>query len=134
MYLVIRESLNRSTKPLVRVTTHDEPVRTSYLRATAFSVLAWPCPLKNRVGANSPSLWPTMFSVTNTGMNFFPLWTANVWPIMSGMTVDRRDHVLINLRSFVSFMLLDFLEKMTVNKRPLTYRSRHCELLIYVEQ
>ena len=30
--------------------------------AEAFS--AWPCALKVRVSANSPSLWPTMFSVT----------------------------------------------------------------------
>ena len=50
-------------------------------------------PLKIRVGANSPSLCPTMFSVTYTGMNFFPLWTASVWPTMSGRTVERRDHV-----------------------------------------
>ena len=36
------------------------------------------CPLKVRVAANSPSLWPTMFSVTYTGTNFFPLCTAIV--------------------------------------------------------
>ena len=35
-------------------------------------------PWKVRVGANSPSLWPTMFSVTNTGMNLRPLCTAKV--------------------------------------------------------
>ena len=41
-------------------------------KSAAFSVfVVWP--LKVRVGANSPSLWPTMFSVTYTGMNFFPL-------------------------------------------------------------
>ena len=37
---------------------HDLPVGV----AEAFS--AWPCALKVRVSANSPSLWPTMFSVT----------------------------------------------------------------------
>ena len=45
--------------------------------AAAFSVFVV-CPLNVRVGANSPSLWPTMFSVTYTGMNFFPLCTAKV--------------------------------------------------------
>jgi hypothetical protein len=52
-------------------------------------------PLKVLVGENSPSLCPTMFSVMKTGMNFFPLWTAIVKPTISGMTVERRDHVLI---------------------------------------
>src|SRR5262249_18325375 len=51
-------------------------------------------PWKVRVGANSPSLWPTAFSVTNTGMNLRPLCTANVKPTMSGVTVERRDQVL----------------------------------------
>src|SRR5262245_47745912 len=36
------------------------------------------CTKKVRVGENSPSLWPTMFSVTNTGINFRPLWTPIV--------------------------------------------------------
>src|SRR6266849_5866026 len=35
-----------------------------------------------------------MFSVTYTGMNFLPLWTASVCPTNSGITVDRRDQVL----------------------------------------
>src|SRR5687768_10587861 len=30
------------------------------------------CPRNSRVGANSPSLCPTMFSVMYTGMNLFP--------------------------------------------------------------
>src|SRR6185295_15241633 len=60
---------------------------------TAFLSPVWPW--KVRVGANSPSLWPTMFSVTNTGMNLRPLWTANVWPTNSGRIVERRDQVLI---------------------------------------
>src|SRR5712692_9108691 len=57
----------------------------------AFS--ADPCALKVRVMANSPSRCPTMFSVTYTGMNFFPLCTASVWPTNSGRMVERRDHV-----------------------------------------
>src|ERR1700739_1884525 len=49
------------------------------------------CPLNVRVKLNSPSLCPTMFSVTYTGMNFFPLCTAIVCPTISGTTVERRD-------------------------------------------
>src|SRR5206468_4518 len=48
------------------------------------------CPRKSRVGENSPSLCPTMFSVTYTGMNLLPLWTAKVWPTKSGSTVLER--------------------------------------------
>ncbi len=48
-----------------------------------------------RVSANSPSLWPTMFSVMYTGMCCLPLCTATVSPMNSGMTVERRDQVLI---------------------------------------
>src|SRR5579875_825913 len=53
------------------------------------------CPLKVRVGANSPSLCPTMPSVMNTGTCLRPSCTAIVWPTMSGMIVERRDHVLM---------------------------------------
>jgi len=35
---------------------------------------------KSLLGANSPSLYPTKFSLTNTGMNFFQLRTARVTP------------------------------------------------------
>src|SRR6185312_9254455 len=52
-------------------------------------------PWNVRVGANSPSLCPTMFSVTNTGTNLRPLWTAKVSPTASGMIVLRRDQVLM---------------------------------------
>ena len=41
-----------------------------------------------------------MFSVTYTGMNFFPLWIAIVWLTISGTTVDRRDQVLMTFFSF----------------------------------
>src|SRR5262249_47012605 len=69
----------------------------------AVSTLRSPeCVLKVRVGANSPSLWPTMFSVTSTGMCCRPLCTAMVRPTMSGMTIERRDQVLIGLRSFLA--------------------------------
>ncbi len=66
------------------------------------------CPLKVRVKLNSPSLCPTMFSVTYTGMNFLPLCTAIVCPTISGITVERRDHVrntFLSLREFMASTL-----------------------------
>ena len=70
----------------------------------AFSATLVVCPLNSRVGANSPSLWPTMFSVTYTGMNLRPLCTASVCPTISGITVDRRDHVLMTFLSAPRFI------------------------------
>src|SRR4029077_671266 len=70
----------------------------------AFSSAAFtPCPLNDRVGENSPSLCPIICSVTYTGMNFFPLCTALVCPIISGTIVERRDHVLITFFSLRVF-------------------------------
>src|SRR5258708_4307400 len=62
-----------------------------------------PWPLNERVGANSPSLCPIICSVTYTGMNFFPLGTGVVGPIMSGTIVERRDQVLITFFSLRVF-------------------------------
>jgi hypothetical protein len=77
-------------------------------------------PWNVRVGANSPSLCPTMFSVTNTGTNFRPLCTANVSPTASGVIVLRRDQVLM------TFLLCaaperrgDLLGEVTVDERAL---------------
>src|SRR6266849_2282195 len=70
---------------------------------------AWP--LKVRVGENSPSLCPIICSVTYTGMNFFPLCTAMVWPIMSGTIVERRDQVLITFFSLRVFSPSTFMRK-----------------------
>src|SRR2546426_1067189 len=53
-----------------------------------------------RVIANSPSLCPTMFSVTYTGMCCLPLCTAIVSPTKSGTMVERLDQVLIGRLSF----------------------------------
>src|SRR5436190_5277541 len=61
------------------------------------------CPLNCRVGENSPSLCPTMFSVTYTGMNFLPLCTAIVCPTNSGRIVERRDHVRTTFFSLAVF-------------------------------
>src|SRR5580700_87385 len=38
-----------------------------------------------------------------TGMNFFPLCTAMVWPISSGRIVERRDQVFTTFFSFRAF-------------------------------
>src|SRR5882672_2412191 len=44
-----------------------------------------------------------MFSVTNTGLNTFPLWTVNVSPTKSGVIIERRDQVLIGVLDLASF-------------------------------
>src|SRR5215470_14246244 len=44
-----------------------------------------------------------MFSVTYTGMNFFPLCTATVWPTNSGRIVERRDQVRTTFFSLAAF-------------------------------
>src|SRR6185436_16156805 len=66
------------------------------------------CPLNVRVAANSPSLWPTMFSETSTGTCCRPLWMAIVRPTMSGTIIERRDQVLIGRRSFVALAFATF--------------------------
>src|SRR5207245_8041436 len=70
--------------------------------ASAFAVWA-PCFLKVRVNENSPRRWPTMFSVTNTGLNTLPLWTVKVMPTKSGVIIERRDQVLIGVLDLASF-------------------------------
>src|SRR5579859_1173001 len=67
---------------------------------------AWP--LNVRVGANSPSLWPIICSVTYTGINFLPLCTAMVWPMKSGTIVERRDHVFTTFFSLRVFSASTF--------------------------
>src|SRR5215472_12785818 len=73
------------------------------------ALTAWP--LNERVGANSPNLWPIICSVTYTGMNFLPLCTAMVWPIISGTIVERRDHV------FTTFFSLRVFSPSTFSRR-----------------
>ena len=70
-------------------------------RSCAEPLALWP--RNSRVAANSPSLWPTMFSVMYTGMNLLPLCTASVCPMKSGVMVLRRDQVLKTFFSFRSF-------------------------------
>ena len=62
------------------------------------------CARKVRVGANSPSLCPTIDSEMNTGTCFRPSWTAIVWPTISGKIVDILDQVLTICLSPLSFI------------------------------
>src|ERR1700734_3972405 len=61
-----------------------------------------------RVGANSPSLCPTIASVTNTGTCLRPSCTAIVWPSIAGTIIERRDHVLITFLVPLSFCTSTF--------------------------
>src|SRR5450759_529856 len=86
---------------------------------TAVSVAAFiECPLNCRVKLNSPSLCPTMFSVTYTGMNFLPLCTAIVCPTISGIIVERRDHVRSTFFSLRAFMASTFVARYASTNGP----------------
>src|SRR5579859_2903414 len=76
------------------------------------------CPLNWRVKLNSPSLCPTMFSVTYTGMNFRPLCTAIVCPTISGIIVERRDHVRSTFFSLRAFMASTFVARCASTNGP----------------
>src|SRR5439155_9614744 len=73
-----------------------------YLLTFADLSPAWPRNV--RVGANSPSLCPTICSEMKTGTCLRPSWTAIVWPTISGKTVELRDQVRIMFFSFVAFI------------------------------
>ncbi len=83
------------------------------------------CPLNVRVGANSPSLCPTMFSVTYTGTNFLPLCTAMVWPTNSGKIVERRVQVFTTFLSLALFSASIFTVQVRIHKRPFFCRTSH---------
>src|SRR4029077_1080710 len=51
-------------------------------------------------------------------MNFLPLWTAIVCPTISGMTVDRRDQVLMTFLSPPRFMTSIFSRRGTSTNGP----------------
>src|SRR4051812_2734374 len=59
-----------------------------------------------------------MFSVTYTGMNFFPLCTASMWPTNSGITVERRDQVLMTFFSDPRFITSIFSSSEVSTKGP----------------
>jgi hypothetical protein len=81
--------------------------------------------LERRVKANSPSLCPIIASVTKTGTCLRPSWTAIVWPIISGMTVERRDQVLMTFLEPFSFCHFHLLEQVVVDERALLQAARH---------
>src|SRR3954462_11478685 len=76
------------------------------------------CPRKVRVGANSPSLCPTIASVTNTGMCLRPSCTAIVCPSMSGMIVERRDQVRMTFLVPLSFCASTFASRWSSTNGP----------------
>jgi hypothetical protein len=59
-----------------------------------------------------------MFSVTKTELKVFPLCTKNVWPTKSGVTIERRDHVLIGLFAPELFILSIFSRRYDSTKGP----------------
>src|SRR5207237_7525056 len=92
-------------------------------------------PRKWRVGANSPSLWPTICSEMNTGTCLRPSWTAIVCPTISGNTVDVRDQVrtiCLEPEAFIASMRLNrrswtkgpFFELRDLYRRPSLPRRR----------
>src|SRR5205823_13189072 len=59
-----------------------------------------------------------MFSVTKTELNVFPLCTKNVWPTKSGVTIERRDHVLIGFFTPALSILSIFSRRYNSTKGP----------------
>src|SRR5947208_11880114 len=59
-----------------------------------------------------------MFSVTKTELNVFPLCTKNVWPTKSGVTIERRDQVLIGFFAPELFILSIFSRRYDSTKGP----------------
>src|SRR3979490_804151 len=105
-------------------------LRRLQVAATAASTLRSPeCALKVRVGANSPSLCPTMFSVISTGTCWRPLCTAMVRPTISGTTGERRDQVLIGLRSLRGDATCTFLARCRSTNGPFFSERGMCVTL-----
>src|SRR5437764_15197465 len=59
-----------------------------------------------------------MFSVTKTELKVFPLCTKNVWPTKSGVTIERRDQVLIGFFAPELFILSIFSRRCDSTKGP----------------
>src|SRR2546422_5716750 len=91
------------------------PRSTLFPYTTLFRSPLWP--RNSRVGENSPSLCPTMFSVTYTGTNLLPLCTANVWPTNSGRMVLRSEEHTCELQSRLHLVCRLLLEKKKKKKR-----------------
>ena len=83
------------------------------------------CPRNVRVGANSPNLCPTMFSVTNTGMWRLPSCTAIVMPSISGIIVEARDQVRITTFDSVCCARVTFLASFGMHVGALLHGTGH---------
>jgi len=83
-----------------------------------------------RVGANSPSLWPTISSVTSTGMCLRPLWTPKVSPTNCGRIVERRLQVLITSCRPDDRAVSAFFSRKPSTNGPFPYRARHLALAL----
>ena len=59
-----------------------------------------------------------MFSVTKTELKVFPLCTKKVWPTKSGVTIERRDQVLIGFFEPEEFILSIFSRRCDSTKGP----------------
>src|SRR5918998_5499790 len=59
-----------------------------------------------------------MFSVTNTDVKILPLCTIKVWPTKSGVTIERRDQVLIGFFTPDEFILSIFSRRCGSTKGP----------------
>ena len=86
-------------------------------------VPAWP--RYSRVGANSPSLWPTIDSEMNTGTCLRPSWTAIVCPTISGKIVEVRDQVLQHPLLARGVHRLDPRHQALLDERALLARATH---------
>src|SRR5690606_38224587 len=75
-------------------------------------------PRKIRVGLNSPSLCPTMSSVTNTSLKTRPLCTLKVNPTNSGTIVQERAQVFSGSRRPVWFRRCTFLYRLSSTYGP----------------
>src|SRR6201993_3553148 len=67
-------------------------------------------------------------------MNFFPLWTAMVCPIISGTIVDRRDHVFTTFFSFRAFRPSTFSRKWPSTNGPFFVERAIASLLLHAAQ
>src|SRR5437773_12194783 len=59
-----------------------------------------------------------MFSVMKTELKVFPLCTKNVCPTKSGVTIERRDQVLIGFFALELFILSIFSKRIDSTKGP----------------
>src|SRR6266576_3906652 len=59
-----------------------------------------------------------MFSVMKAAIKYLPLCTKNVWPTKSGVTNERRDHVLIGFFAPALFILSIFSRRCDSTKGP----------------